>query len=170
MRRRIYYMLPDLPSARRTMDDLLLLRIEERHIHFLAKRGMEMEGLHAANVLHKTDVVHAAKRGALIGVIAGCVGGFVVQSMFLTNPNYQILTVVGVAIFGGLFGAWAASMVGSAVPNSHLRQFAKEIDEGQILLIVDVPEYKVEEIKARLGQTHPEGHDGGIEPNIPAFP
>ena len=46
MRRRMYYVMPDLASARRTMDDLLLARIEERHIHFLAKPGTPMDGLH----------------------------------------------------------------------------------------------------------------------------
>ena len=39
MRRRLYFIMPDLPSARRMMDDLLLARIEERHIHFLARRS-----------------------------------------------------------------------------------------------------------------------------------
>ena len=36
MRRRMYYVMPDIASARRIMDDLLLARIEERHIHCLA--------------------------------------------------------------------------------------------------------------------------------------
>ena len=39
MRRRLYFIMPDLPSARKMMDDLLLARIEERHIHVLARRG-----------------------------------------------------------------------------------------------------------------------------------
>src|ERR1700754_2520540 len=37
MRRRIYWLLPDLASARRTMDDLLLARIAEQHLHFVAR-------------------------------------------------------------------------------------------------------------------------------------
>ena len=44
MRRRMYYLLPDTTSARRTMDDLLLLRIEECHIHFVAKPGVSIRG------------------------------------------------------------------------------------------------------------------------------
>ena len=32
MRRRLYFVLPDVESARRTADDLLLARIEDRHI------------------------------------------------------------------------------------------------------------------------------------------
>ena len=170
MRRRIYFMLPDRASARRTMDELLLQRIEERHIHFVARPDISMEGLHEANVLQTTDLVHGAKLGALIGVAAGCVGGAVIQWLFVRDPNYQIVSVIGMAAFGGLFGAWVASMVGSSVPNTRLRQFEREIAQGQILLMVDVPEHKAEDIKARIGRAHPEGHDGGIEPNIPAFP
>ena len=38
MRKRLYYMLPDIHSARQMLDEMLLMRVEERHIHFLAKR------------------------------------------------------------------------------------------------------------------------------------
>ena len=51
MRRRLYYVMPDLECARKIMNDLLLARIEERHIHCLARPGTSMEGLHEANVL-----------------------------------------------------------------------------------------------------------------------
>ena len=63
MRRRMYYVMPDLASARKIMDDLLLARVEERHIHCLARRGTSMDGLHEANVLQKTDLVHGAQLG-----------------------------------------------------------------------------------------------------------
>ena len=36
MRHRLFYFLPDLSSAARARDDLLLHRIEARHMHFLA--------------------------------------------------------------------------------------------------------------------------------------
>jgi hypothetical protein len=39
MRRRLYFVLPDVDSARRTADDLLLARVEDRHMRFLARRG-----------------------------------------------------------------------------------------------------------------------------------
>ena len=32
MRRRLYWLLPDVESARRTADDLLLARVEDRHM------------------------------------------------------------------------------------------------------------------------------------------
>lgn len=39
MRRRLYFLLPDLPSATQVVEDLLLARVEARHIHVLARRG-----------------------------------------------------------------------------------------------------------------------------------
>ena len=72
MRRRILYLIPDLACARRMMDDLLLARIEEKHIHFLAKRGTPMEGLHEASMLQKSDLVHGAQMGLMLGAFLGC--------------------------------------------------------------------------------------------------
>ena len=74
------------------------------------------------------------------------------------------------AIVGGAFGAWASSMIGIAAPSSRLKRFEAELAGGQILLMVDVPRSRVEEIEALLLASHPEGRFGGEEPNIPAFP
>jgi len=82
------------------MDDLLLLRIEERHIHFIAGPGVSMDGLHEANVLQTSDVVHGAKLGAVTGAFAGCVAGAAVVWYFAMAPAYEIATVLGMALFG----------------------------------------------------------------------
>ena len=68
------------------------------------------------------------------------------------------------------FGAWVASMVGSAVPNSRLKQFAQVIEEGKILVMADVPQHRVNEVREQLNARHPEAEDRGIDPHIPAFP
>ena len=75
MRHRIFYLAPDIPCARHLMDDLLLARVEERHIHVLARRGAPMDGLHEASVLQKSDLVHGAQMGLLLGAVLGCALG-----------------------------------------------------------------------------------------------
>ena len=170
MRRRLYYVMPDLASARGIMDDLLLARIEERHIHCLAKRGTPMEGLHEANVLQKTDIVHGAQVGLLLGALLGCFVGGAVVWYFPVAGIWQTVTVLAAAIIGALLGVWVSSMVGSAVPNSRLANFHQLIEEGKILVMVDVPQHKVDAIKTLLGERHPEAAHGGLEPHIPAFP
>ncbi|HEY1329502.1 MAG TPA: DUF1269 domain-containing protein [Casimicrobiaceae bacterium] len=170
MRRRILYLIPDLASARRVMDDLLLARVEERHIHFLAKRGTPMEGLHEASMAQKSDLVHGAQMGLMLGALLGCALGAIVAYTFGTADTMRIVTVLAATILGALFGAWVSSMVGSAVPNSRIKQFHKAIDEGRILLMVDVPETRVDEIRERLHAIHPEAEDHGLDPHVPAFP
>jgi hypothetical protein len=170
MRRRILYLIPDLASARRMMDDLLLARIDERHIHFLAKRGTPMDGLHEASHAQKSDLVHGAQMGLMLGALLGCALGVVVAYTFLGGDTMRIVTVLGATILGALFGAWVSSMVGSAVPNSRLKQFHQAIEEGKILVMVDVPETRVEEVRERLRAIHPEAEDRGLDPHVPAFP
>jgi hypothetical protein len=170
MRRRLYFIMPDLQSARKAMDDLLLARIEERHIHFLARRGTPMDGLHEANHLQKSDLVHGAQVGMALGALLGFILGAVLVMTLFTDDRWQIVTVLGSGVLGALFGTWVASMVGSAVPNSRLKQFSKVIDEGKLLLMADVPEHRVAEVRGLLNASHPEAEDRGVDPHIPAFP
>jgi len=44
------------------------------------------------------------------------------------------------------------------------------IADGNILVMVDVPEHRTEEIKSTIGERHPECLHCGLEPHIPAFP
>lgn len=171
MRRRIYWLLPDLASARRTMNDLLLARIDEGHIHFAAREGTDMAGLHPANILQTSDVVRAAQFGLVIGAASGAVGGVLAVLFFSMSgeaPHWGVAAVL--AIIGAPIGAWVASMIGVSVPSKRLARFEGALDSGQLLLMVDVPRSRVAEIETLLVAAHPEGHFEGEEPNIPAFP
>ena len=171
MQRRIYWLLPDLESARRTMDDLLLARIEERHIHFVAREGSDMRGLHAANVLQTSDVVRSAEMGLIIGAGVGALLGALVAVHYpIVGDEPQWGIAAGLAIAGALFGTWTSTMIGVSTPSKRLARFMPQIEEGQILLMVDVHMWQVEPIEARLQALHPEAHLEGTEPDIPAFP
>jgi len=170
MRRRIYWLMPDLDSARRTMDDLLLARIEHRHIHFVGREDTDMAGLHEANVLQTSDVIRSAQMGLVLGAAVGCLAG-VVAALFPVigePPQWGMIAVLG--IVGGIFGAWASSLIGVSTPSRRLRRFEQDIERGRILLMVDVPMSRVTEIENRLQALHPEARFGGVEPGIPAFP
>ena len=171
MRRRIYWLLPDLTSAIRTENDLLLARIAWQHIHFVGSEDADMTGLHAANVLQTSDVIRSAQAGLVIGGASGAVLGVLVALFFpVIGPAPDWGTAAVLSILGGAIGAWASSMIGISTPSSRLKRFEPAIGQGQILLMVDVPRSRVEEIETRLQALHPEARLEGIEPNIPAFP
>jgi hypothetical protein len=170
MRRRLYFVLPDIECARAMLNDILLARIECRHIHFLSRRDTLPDDLPQANVLQKTDIVHGAQVGVAIGGIVGAIAGGLVLLFPPEGVTLKLITVLVVAIGGALFGAWASSMAASAVPNSRLKAFQFDMAAGKVLMMVDVPMRRVQEICELVARRHPEALSGGFEPTIPAFP
>ena len=170
MRLRMYVTLPDLESARRLADDLLLARIEDRHMHFLARRGTNLGELHEASYLEKTDAWHGAFTGLVLGGLLGGLVGFALVQFPPGGVSPQPVAVLIATVVGALLGAWVAAMVGLQVPNSRLKAFEADIAAGKILLMLDVPAGRYEEIRQIIARTHPEAADRGNEPTVPAFP
>ena len=170
MRRRLYFLLPDLESARGMMNEMLLARIEIGRMHFLGKRDQVPPDLPEANLLQKTDFVHGAQLGLGVGGLAGTALGFLIVLFPPGDTPLQLVAVLIAALLGALFGAWASSMAASAVPNSRLKRFHAEIDRVKVLMMVDVPMGRAREISDLVARRHPEAVPEGFEPTIPAFP
>ena len=170
MRRRLYFLLPDVASAQRSADDLLLARVEDRHMRFLAKRGTDLGKLHEASYFEKTDLLHGAGVGLGLGGLGGLLLGAIIVSYPPEGTNPQMIAILVAAVVGAVLGAWMASMVAAAVPNSRLKQFQDDISNGKVLLMVDVPYGQVEQIRELVLGRHPEAVLGGKETRFPAFP
>lgn len=168
--RRLYFIAPDVETAKAIVDELLLARIEERHIHVLAKEGTPMEDLPEASLSQKSDLVPALERGLAIGGATGVVAGIVA----VTFPPAGLVLGGGAILATGLTGAGVgalmATMIGVDVPNSRLKQFEEAIEAGKLLMMVDVPRDRVGEIEDKIKQHHPEAEIGGTEPTMPPFP
>jgi hypothetical protein len=169
MRKRLYFMLQDAPSARRMLDEMLLARIEVRHIRFLATRGTLPDDMPEAGVLQKTDIVHGAEMGLVIGGVAGTLGGVLVVMFPPGGVSLQLVTILITALLGGLFGAWVSSMIGTQVPNSKLKAFYADIERGKVLMMVDVPFSRIQEMREHVAQRHPEAEFGGMAGVVMAF-
>jgi hypothetical protein len=166
----MYVTLPDTSSAKKLADDLLLARIEDRNMHFLARRGTDLGELHEASYLQKTDAVHGAAVGLVVGGVLGILLGLFLVYFPPGGTALQLVTVLITAIVGGGLGAWVSTMVGLQVPNSRLKGFDHDLEEGKVLLMLDVPSGRFEEVREIIARTHPEAMDRGNEPTVPAFP
>jgi len=170
MRRRLYFLLPDVDSARRTADDLLLARVEDRHMHFLARRGTDLGELHEAGYALKSDLLHGAGVGLGLGALAGLLLGALVLFYPIEGTTPHPLALFVSVGLGAVLGAWIASMVGASVPNSKLSRFQAEVDRGKVLLMVDVRLGDVERIRQVVLSRHPEAQPAGMVRPYPVFP
>jgi hypothetical protein len=169
--RRLYFLLPDTESASKIVDELLLARIEERHIHIIAKDHTQLvrEHLPEATLLQESDFVPALERGVAVGGATGLVAG--IAAVLL--PTGLIIgggALLATSLLGAGAGAWISSMIGISAPNSRLKRFEEALEEGQLLLLIDVPKTRAEEIGELVKSHHPEAHVEGTEPSMPAFP
>ena len=168
--RRLYFMLPDLDTAKTVVDELLLKRIDEHHIHVVAKEGTPMGDLPEANLLQKSDFIPAMERGLAVGGITGVLAGIAAVTF---PPAGLVLgggAILGTSLAGAGIGAWISGMIGMDVPNTQIEKFEGAIEKGEVLMMIDIPKTRVEEIEALIQQHHPDADMGGTEPHIPAFP
>ncbi len=168
--KRLYFLLPGVDTTRKIVDELLLARVPYEHMHVLARAGTPLEELPEAGVAQRTDLVPALERGLAVGGTAGALAGL----LALAFPPVGPVVAGGAILFGALggagFGAWVSSMIGVSLPNSRLERFEQAIEDGMILMMVDVPKDRVGEFEDMIRRHHPEAEIEGTEPTIPSFP
>lgn len=166
--RRLYFLLPDLTVTHKVVDELLLAHTPEKHIHVIAREGTQLGDLPEANLIQKSDFLPAMERGLALGGATGVVAGLAAIAI----PGVVVAggALLAMGVVGAGMGAWLGGMIGLDVENSQVRKFEHAIQDGQILMLVDVPKERVEKVQASIREHHPEVDFGGTEPTIPAFP
>lgn len=168
--RRLYFLLPDVPTARKIVDELLLAHIEWKHIHLLAREGIALEDLPTATLAQRSDLLPALQRGIGAGAATGMLAGLVAVAFPPAGLTIAGGAIAAMTAAGAGFGAWVATMVGVDVPNTRLARFQDAIKGGQLLMMVDLPRERVEEIEALVKSHHPDADIKGTDPNVPVFP
>ena len=168
--RRLYFLVPDINHARKIVDELLLVRVSESHIHVIAREDTPLEDLPEAGLSQKSDLIPALERGLTLGGITGMLVGLIAVTI---PPAGLVLgggAVLASTLTGAGFGAWMATMIGVDVPNTRLVTFENAIQKGAVLMMVDVAKDRVDEIDDLVKKHHPEAELKGTEPSIPEFP
>lgn len=166
--RRLYFLLPDLDTTKKIVDELLLARIEDRHIHIVAKEGTPMEELPERSF--QSDVGPAIEQGLALGGATGVLAGLVAITF---PPAGMVLgggAVLALTIMGAGMGAFYSAMLGLDREDRRIQKFDDAIAQGEFLMLVDVPKKRVHEIEALIKSHHPDADIEGVEPTIPAFP
>ena len=112
--------------------------VEDSDIALVARPDIEIERVPNRRKEADTDFMPAALKGAIYGGLAGVALGLV--SMAIKPLHFGVVAVAVMAVCGVLVGAWASSLMGSALPDPVRREFKDEIEAGHVLLLIDADE------------------------------
>lgn len=168
--RRLYFLVPDAAVGKAVVDELLLAHVEWRHIHVVAKRDTPLGELPDASLWQKSDIIPAMLRAVPMGGGAGVLCGLVAVALqpHLVVAGGAVLLATSLAGVG--LGVFLGGMVGLNVGSTRLKAFEEAIERGELLVIVDVPRDRVDEVTERIHKMHANIEFEGTEPRVPAFP
>jgi len=155
MKLKLEFLLPNMNAANKACDILLLARVNEKDIHFLAKLGTDMGKLKTASALEKTNIIHEGQRGVLIGAGVGLLVGLFVlifpswitySPLWYTNSHWYVVLAVTM-LAGAISVAVGAALLGVNVFNADLKHYKNRIDKGEVLMMVTVPFYSARKIR-----------------------
>lgn len=159
MLRRIYMLFPDRQFAESAVADLTTMGVDQRHIHTIAKEGVDVTGLPKATVRQHKDLA-----------------GHLDQWLWDINLLlfFFALALFVIALLSASWGwalAWLAVMgttfylgyyFARHVPHAHMTECRTALRHGEILLLVDVPRWRQAAIEKSIRQQHSEIEIGGI--------
>jgi hypothetical protein len=159
----MYFLVPNVEITEEIVSDVMALNIEEKDIHVIAKDSVPLEDLPEASMLQKSDFLPSLRKGATIGGATGLLAGlaavsFPVSGVVLGGGAVLLATVAGTSL-----GAWGASMIGISAPNSELDRFQNALDQGQVLMLIDVEEEQTGAVQRLVRKYHPEAEFKAVE-------
>ncbi|HAI69855.1 MAG TPA: DUF1269 domain-containing protein [Gammaproteobacteria bacterium] len=165
MRRRLYFLLPDVKHCKQLVTELRKVGLAERDIHVVARNDIPLEGLHQASVLQKTELAYGLELGIGVGSIAGMLGGL----LAITFPPAGVVlgggaVLLTTTIAGAGFGTLVSALIARDMPNHELEDFQIRIADGEILLILAIQTPRVKEISQLIRITHPEAEISVVKP------
>ncbi len=162
MKLQLNFLLPDIKAANQAFDALLLARVEDKNICFLAKKTTPLGRLRAASALESTNSINEGGRGILYGALLGLLSGLFVlffprwitvsPTWYTASPWWVILLVT--TILGAIAVGLGAALLGVNILNNDLKKFKTHIANGAILMMVSTPYRRVKDVRNAVSQLH----------------
>jgi hypothetical protein len=156
MKNRVFFLVEDIEAAKRLVPDLRRLGIEDPDLHVIASESIALEPLPEPDIIHRSDLVNAARRGAVTGGTLGLVGGLVALTVPVAGLTVGGGAVLASTALGTALGTWFSTLVGVSVPNQDVEQYRDRIDRGEVMIIADLEPEQEPLFTGLMADRHPE--------------
>ena len=137
--KRLYYFTKSLTSVQGITRDLQQVGIGENRMHVMGTDTMAIAQahVHGTTTWEETDIMHSGFMGALIGMGAGLLAGFLIAGADPWGMQLESGAIIGATLFGTCFGAWLGGLRGVSSQNHHLTPYLDRVEQGDYLMMVD---------------------------------
>ena len=159
MLKRLYFLFPEKHQVEQAVRELQNMGIKMGSMHTIAKAGVDINGLPVATDRQKQDFGATLDKflwnlnlglfffAALLLVYA------VFQGHWLL-AGFNLLVMAGALYVGNYFVVH--------IPHTHLDQFQGALAHREILLLVDVPRWRMGQVERLIRKRHPESSLDGV--------
>ncbi|MGD8587785.1 MAG: hypothetical protein PVG22_03035 [Chromatiales bacterium] len=157
--RRIYMLFPGRRFADRAVADLVSMGVDQRHIHTIAREGVDITGLPKATVRQRRDLAGHLDQWLWDVNLLLFFFALVLFAIALFSASWgwavAWLTVMGISFYLGYYFV-------RHIPHAHMSECRTALRHGEILLLVDVPQWRQAVIEKAMRTQHSEIEIGGI--------
>lgn len=159
--RRIYFLVPDIETTQKIVDELRAEGLEQKYIHVLASHDTPMGNLPRASLFEKTDFFPALKRGEALGATTGVLAGL----LALRFAGFAIAggPVLGVLVYGATIGVMISGLAGLQVGHSKVKDYTEAVERGECLMMIDVAKERIDAVCQAISKHYPNAEFEGTE-------
>ena len=159
MLRRIYMLFPDRGHLEQAVRELDAMGVARRHLHTIAKAGIDVSGLPEATVRQRDDFLARVEQVLWRLNLAL----FLVALVAFVAAVAALATGLAIAALAVMIASFVAgNYFVHHIPHAHMDECRGALSHGELLLLVDVPRWRVAEVERRVRLHHPEMQVGGI--------
>lgn len=155
---KLKFLLPDVATANQVAGSLMLARIGNEDISFIAKPGTDFGQLQGVSIIESPKVVHDEEndgKGIWIGAVIGLLTGICIHYIdpgIASSMGIHWITIVAIA---SLIGAFAfAALFGVNFFGAEFKKYKSKIESGAILMIVTAPFQRANEIRLIVNKSY----------------
>lgn len=166
MLRRLYLLFPKKSHIEHAVQELQDIGINTERMHTIARDDVDISGLPTATKHQKGDF-----SATLEHVIWNLnLALFFIAMAFFIYAVFQSSWIVGLFSLFIMAGTlYMGNYFVSHVPHMHLDQFQGALAHKEILLMVDVPHWRIRHVDKLIRKRHPEGNLDGVGWAVEAF-
>jgi hypothetical protein len=157
--RRLFLLIPGKRQAESVLRDLVVNHVNRRHIHAIAKAGVDTGDLPLATIRQKNDLSMKIEHWAWD---ANLLLFFIALLVMLA----ALWTAEWLWVVGCLLVAAATVFLGyrfaGRMPQTHVEDCLTPLRHGEILLLVDIPRWRITDVERNIKRLHPEVEIGGV--------